>query len=347
VKVVIEPKIKSLASPKASDTLFYVGNLPIHGRAVLSPMAGVSDSPHRLLARSKGSAWSFTEFVAAEQINLGNPKAIRLFHHEPDEDPVWFQIFGNSVESITSAAQRIEPLNPKIIDLNMGCSVQRVSQGGSGAGLLKNLPLAGRMIESLCKNISVPVTAKIRIGWYNDSLNYRETIHVLQESGVSAISVHGRTKEMAYTGFANWDVIAEIKSFAKVPIFGNGDIDSVSMMQKRLRESKVDAVLIGRAAIGNPWIFAGIEKTSLSILEINEVAWSHYLAMKNFYDRDAFILFKKYFTKYFHDFEDYKKDKDAILRIRNEIEFEETWLSSLERYTRNFNLYLIQQKRPA
>lgn len=347
--MVIDHNQFSLGSsePRNTKPCFYVGNVPIYGRATLSPMAGVSDSPHRSLAKDMGSAWSFTEFVSAEQINLENPKAIRLFHFKKEEDPVWFQIFGNTVESITTAAQRIELLNPKVIDLNMGCSVQRVSQNGSGAGLLRNLPIAGKMIESLCKFTSVPITAKIRIGWYNDDLNYKETIHVLQESGVAAISVHGRTKEMAYTGTANWDAIAEIKSFANVPIFGNGDIDSISVLKQRLFESKVDAVLIGRAAIGNPWLFSGIEKSSLTISEIHNVAWRHYNSMKDFYEKDSFILFKKYFTKYFDLFEDYKDEKDRILRVRDEIEFEESWLSSVEKYLNKFGLYSITQKRPA
>ncbi|MCC5813540.1 MAG: tRNA-dihydrouridine synthase family protein [Leptospira sp.] len=309
---------------------FFIRDIPFHGRVCLSPMAGVSDSPHRLLARRFGSAWSYTEFVAAEQILIGNPKTIKLFSYSEEERPVTFQIFGNSIETITEAAIRIEPLKPDIIDLNMGCSTHRVSQRGSGAGLLKNLPLAGKMIESLRKNCKVPITAKIRIGWDNENLNYKDTIRSLQDSGVEAISVHGRTKEMSYNGLANWDVIAEIKSLANVPIFGNGDINSYPQINKRLQESRVDAVLIGRGAIGNPWIFSGIEKEDLDFDEINKVAKIHYDMMVDFYTREhAFRLFKKYFKNYTEQFDFYREKRDEILRIQDPSEFEDSWESSI------------------
>jgi nifR3 family TIM-barrel protein len=312
---------------------FWIGNVPIYGRMALSPMAGISDSPYRDLCRRMGSAWSFTEFVSAEQILIGNPKTFRTFQFEKEERPVWFQIFGNSVSTVTEACKRILALEPDIIDLNMGCSVQKVSQKGSGAGLLRNLNLAGRIIEDLCKVSPVPITAKIRIGWTNDCLNYKETVKVLQESGVSGISVHGRTKEMAYTGRANWDVIAEIKSLAKVPIIGNGDIQSHAEAKERLRTSRVDAVLIGRGAIGNPWIFSGATKENLEFSEVYRVAREHYLAMIPFYGPDStFTLFKKYFTKYFGHFSEYDSCRQTLLRIEKAADWFSVWEKSAEDY---------------
>lgn len=311
---------------------FKIGGVPIYGNKSLSPMAGISDSPHRQLTRKFGSAWSFTEFVSSEQIIIGNPKTIRLFDYSEMERPIWFQIFGNDVDTVTEAAKRIEHLKPDIIDLNMGCSTHKVSQRGSGAALLKDLPLAGKMIESLRRSVNIPITAKIRIGWSNTELNYKETVHVLEESGVQAISVHGRTKEMAYTGSANWNAIAEIKSFAKVPIIGNGDISSCKIAEQRLEETKVDAVLIGRGAIGNPWIFSGREKDSLDFQTVFEVARQHYELMKDFYGFDtAFRLFKKYFVKYFRNFEFYREIKEQIIRLENAQEFEEVWLKDIEK----------------
>lgn len=310
---------------------FNIGGVPIYGDKALSPMAGISDSPHRQLTRKYGSAWSFTEFVSSEQIIIGNPKTIRLFDYKELERPIWFQIFGNDVDTITEAAKRILHLQPDIIDLNMGCSAHKVSQRGSGAALLKDLPLAGRMIESLRKSVNIPITAKIRIGWSNDDLNYKETVHVLEESGIQAISVHGRTKEMSYTGIANWDVIGDIKSFAKVPIIGNGDILNSEVAEQRLLETKVDAVLIGRGAIGNPWIFSGIDKDSLDFETIFEIAKEHYNLMKDFYGYDtAFRLFKKYFVKYFNNFEFFKERKEQIIRLENALDFEEVWFKDLE-----------------
>ncbi|WCL49527.1 tRNA dihydrouridine synthase [Leptospira sp. GIMC2001] len=310
---------------------FTVGNVAINGRVCLSPMAGISDSPYRRITREMGAAWSFNEFVSAEQILIGNPKTFRMFHYNVEEKPIWFQIFGNAVEPVVEAAKRIEILQPNVIDLNMGCSVQKVSQRGSGAGLLRNLPLAGKMIEGLCKNLSVPVTAKIRIGWQNDSLNYLETIKVLQNSGVAAISVHGRTKEMGYTGRANWDAIEEIKSIAEVPIFGNGDIADIDTVQMRLVTSKVDAVLVGRGAIGNPWIFSGIDKAKLTFGSVFDVAYRHYIYMKEFYGSDnAVRLFRKHFTKYFQDFKEFSLNRQELLRMDDPYQFEEEWLRRSE-----------------
>lgn len=305
---------------------FYIRDIPFYGRVCLAPMAGVSDQPHRELVREFGASWSYTEFVGAEQILIGNPKTFRLFEFNEMERPITFQIFGNSPETITPAAIKVLELNPDIIDLNMGCSTQKVSQRGSGAGLLRNLPMAGKIIESLRKNCPIPITAKIRLGWSHDELNYKETVHVLQESGVEAISVHGRTKDMGYRGMADWNAIHEIQSIAKVPVIGNGDIDTSSKIQKRLDETGVNAVLVGRSAIGNPWIFAGIDKKTLSFNEINQVAKRHYNKMKLFYGEDhAYRLFKKYFKAYFMELKNLQKSTEAILRLEDSVNFEKKW----------------------
>ncbi|BDA77077.1 tRNA-dihydrouridine synthase [Leptospira kobayashii] len=278
-----------------------VGNVEIKGDVTLSPMAGISDSPYRRIARRYGSAFSYTEFVSTEQILLGNQKSIDMFRFKEIERPISFQIFGSDLNTVVEAAKRIEPLGPDIIDLNMGCSVSKVSHHGSGAGLLRNLPLAGQMIEGIRKSVSVPVTAKIRLGWDEENLNYKESVHILQESGVSAISVHGRTKSMAYTGKADWESIGDIKSFAKVPIFGNGDVASYGEAKEKIRKYKVDLVLIGRKAIGNPWIFSERDKSSVSFAEIKKVVIEHLLTMLDFYPSDddyGLILFRKHFAKY-------------------------------------------------
>lgn len=251
------------------------------------------------------------------------------------ERPVAFQIFGFSVDTLTQAALRIRELNPDIIDLNMGCSTHKVSLRGSGAGLLRNLPLAGKIMESLRKNLDIPITAKIRIGWDQDSLNYKETLKVLEGSGAEAIAVHGRTRDMAYTGYADWDVIGEMKSLAKVPIIGNGDITQPTDVGRRLEETGVDAVFIGRGAIGNPWIFSGINKENNSYSEIHSVAWFHYQDMKLFYsEENAYRLFKKYFKKYTVDFPDPSNFRDKILRAENCFEFEENWLMFREYFSK-------------
>ena len=286
-----------------SEKITKIGNVEIKGDVILAPMAGVSDSPYRQICRSFGSAFAYTEFVSTDGISHGSKKSIDLFRFKEVERPITFQIFGNNINIITEATRIIEDLGPNVIDLNMGCSVAKVSHRGSGAGLLRDPSYAGKIIESMTKAVNVPITAKIRIGWDHENLNYKEIVHVLQESGAQAISVHGRTKSMAYTGFADWNIISEIKSFAKVPIFGNGDILTYEQAQSRLKESGVDAVLIGRAAIGNPWIFSGIEKSVLTFDEIRNMIVYHLNLMLEFYGSDhGLILFRKHVSKYLKGF---------------------------------------------
>lgn len=285
------------------EKIIRVGDVEIQGDVILSPMAGISDSPYRQITRIAGSAFSFTEFVSTDGISRNSKKSIDLFRFNEIERPIFFQIFGNKLEVITEAAKIIEELRPDVIDLNMGCSVTKVAHKGSGAGLLRNPLYAGKIIESISRSVKVPVTAKIRLGWDQNSLNYREVVHILQESGAKAISVHGRTKSMGYTGSADWNAIAEIKSFAKVPIFGNGDIQSHLEAKKRIHESGVDAVLIGRAAIGNPWIFSGVDKSILKFSKIREGIFRHLKLMTEFYgENHGLVLFRKHVSKYLRGF---------------------------------------------
>lgn len=304
--------------------MVWVGNVEINGNVALSPMAGISDSPYRQITRRLGSAFSFTEFVSTEQIVLGNQKSIAMFRFQEMERPIFFQIFGCDPNKVEIAAKRIIELKPDVIDLNMGCSVAKVSGSGSGAGLLKNLSIAGDMITRIKKSVSVPVTAKIRLGWDESNYNYRDTVNVLQDAGVSAISVHGRTKSMGYTGKADWNKIGEIKSFAKVPIFGNGDVFSYEDALERKRQYGVDLVLIGRKAIGNPWIFNPISKYNLSFDEIKSVMLEHLHSMLEFYpseDQYALILFRKHFVRYLEGLNFPEDLKQKLLRTEKLNEF--------------------------
>lgn len=299
----------------------FIQNLPIYKKISLAPMAGISDSPYRKLCREMGAAFSYTEFVSTDELSHYSPKALSLLRFEEIERPIWFQIFGNNLETIVKSALIIQELAPDIIDLNMGCSTSKVSQRGSGAGLLKNPSYAGRIIESMVKNLNVPVTAKIRIGWDETSMNYKEVVHVLQESGVSMISIHGRTKSMGYSGKARWDIIEEIKSFAKVPIWGNGDIQTYEEALFRLESSKVDGVLIGRAAIGNPWIFSGIDKRTLPYSEILRVILKHVNYMLEFYSEHGLVLFRKHLSKYLSHYNGIEEEKHKLLTTKNINEF--------------------------
>lgn len=301
-----------------------IGGVTIKGDVVLSPMAGISDSPYRQITRRYGSAFAYTEFVSTEQLLMGNTKSLDMFRYLETERPIFFQIFGSDLETVINASEIAAFKKPDVIDLNMGCSVAKVSHHGSGAGLLRNVRLAGAMIEGIRKKTNLPVSAKIRLGWDSNSLNYLETVKVLEGSGVSAISVHGRTKAMAYTGVADWNAIGEIKSKAKVPIFGNGDVASFSEALNKKKKYGVDLVLIGRKAIGNPWIFSEKPKEKVSWLEIKEVILEHLNLMLNFYpseDDYGLILFRKHFIRYIENTGFPEKTKRELLTITNVNQF--------------------------
>ena len=300
-----------------------IGNVKIDGKVILSPMAGISDSPYRLLTRQMGSAFSFTEFVSADGITHFNQKTIRLFQFKEEERPVCFQIFGNNVQTIVEAAKISEELKPDIIDINMGCSTSKVSQRGSGAGLLKKPTYAGKIIETLRKNVHVPITAKIRIGWDHSSLNYKEVVTALQDSGVQAISVHGRTKQMGYKGQADWQIISEIKSFANVPIFGNGDVLSYEEAIQKLHSSGVDGILVGRAGIGNPWLFAGKDKSLVALSEMLHMIRSHLGYMLDFYDELGLVLFRKHLAKYLKEYPKLQDCKRQLLTCDSVEQFDD------------------------
>lgn len=301
-----------------------IGNVTIKGNVVLSPMAGISDSPYRQITRRFGSAFAYTEFVSTEQLLMGNTKSLDMFRFLEKERNIFFQIFGSDLETVVNASEIAASKKPDVIDLNMGCSVAKVSHHGSGAGLLRNVRMAGAMIEGIRKKTGLPVTAKIRLGWDSNSLNYLETVKVLEGSGVSAISVHGRTKVMAYSGFADWNAIGEIKSKANVPIFGNGDVASFAEALEKKKKYGVDLVLIGRKAIGNPWIFSDTSKETKTWFEIKNVILEHLDLMLNFYpseDDYALILFRKHFIRYIENIGFSDEIKKELLAITNVNQF--------------------------
>lgn len=249
--------------PAPAQPSFWIRDIPVFGRHILSPMANFSDSPYRRITRELGSALSVTEFVSTEEIVQGQQRALDLLRFHEAERPIAFQIFGKSPEKIWEACRRIEGLGPDIIDLNMGCSTRRVSLSGSGAGLLRELPKLGRIVEGMRKRLSVPVTGKIRLGWDEQNRNYREIARVLEDSGLEALAVHGRTREQKYTGRADWEAIAKIVEEVSIPVIGNGDIFGFQDGRARRVESGVAAVMIGRAARGNPFCFLPPEKLQL------------------------------------------------------------------------------------
>lgn len=284
---------------KPPAPIFWVGHIPVYGDVILSPMAGFSDKPYRLICREYGSAMSYTEFVSSDGILHGNDRTQQMLAFDPSESPMVFQIFGSSEEVLEEAAQKIEPLGPDIIDINMGCSVRKVSGRGSGAALLRNPAKIGRIFRRLTRALSVPVTGKIRLGWDENSLNYLEVAKIMEDNGASLVAVHGRTKEQAYNGTANWDAIAHIKQAVSIPVIGNGDVKCVADIERMKRHTGCDAVMIARAAIGNPWIFQRKDIQQVTLAEKAQLIYRHLDLMLDFYGQErGLVLFRKHVVKY-------------------------------------------------
>ncbi len=301
---------------------FFIRDIPIYGDKILSPMAGFSDLPFRAICREFGSAMSYTEFVAVESILFANPKAHKRLEYDPAERPVVFQIFGADEDLIVQAAQKIQQMKPDIIDLNMGCSAKNVAGRGAGAGLLKTPQKIGNIIRALVAALDVPVTGKIRLGWDDDSRNYLDVAKILEDSGASAIAVHGRTKEQAYRGAANWDAIAEIKQAVNIPIIGNGDVQRVEDVARMKAHTGCDAVMIGRAAIGNPWIFMGKNFEDVTLDDKIALIRAHLRANVAFYGEHwGVILFRKHVVKYTKGMFGSAKIREQLMRCTQVDEF--------------------------
>ena len=258
-----------------SQPNFYIRDIPVYGDLILAPMLGYSDSPDRIIARRFGSALSYSEFVNALDI-LGNFKMIekRLTFTEI-ERPVVFQIFDNDPARILAAAKLIFQLHPDILDINLGCSAKKVTNRGAGAGLLKNPEMIKTIFTELVKISPIPVTAKIRLGWDDASLNYLDIARLLEDNGAALIAVHGRTKKQAYTGLSDWQAIAEIKKMVHIPVIANGDVKSLKDIEKIKSITGCDGVMIGRGSIGNPWIFSRVDHNLISLEETKQVILDH------------------------------------------------------------------------
>jgi nifR3 family TIM-barrel protein len=219
------------------------------------------------------------------------------FH--PAERPVGIQIYDSEVEHLKQAALAIRDRDPDFIDINMGCSVPSISSRGAGAGLLRDPNKVATIFKELTSNLDIPVTGKIRLGWDEDHLNYREIASAIEENGGSLIAVHARTRNQKYAGQANWEAIAEIKSFSQIPVIGNGDVRSIADIERMLDHTGCDAVMIGRGAMGNPWIFQRIARTSATKEEVIRVIARHLQGMRAFYGEErGVVLFRKHLVRY-------------------------------------------------
>ncbi|MFQ9127987.1 MAG: tRNA dihydrouridine synthase DusB [Butyricicoccaceae bacterium] len=233
-----------------------IGTVKIDGRLVLAPMAGVTDLAFRRICREHGAALTVTEMVSTKALCYQDRKTPRLLELAPDEHPAAAQIFGHEPETMAEGARiALEKSGCDIIDINMGCPAPKIAGNGDGSALMRSLPLASRVIEAVVKAVNVPVTVKFRKGWDEGSVNCVEFARMAEQSGAAAIAVHGRTRAQQYSGRADWDAIRAVKQAVSIPVIANGDVAVPEDAVRILEYTGADGAMIGRGALGDPWIF--------------------------------------------------------------------------------------------
>lgn len=232
-----------------------IGNVSLDNRVFLSPMAGVTDLPFRLICKQKGCGMLYTEMINAKALCYNDENTKKMTKIEDEEHPIAIQIFGSEPEYMGRAAEILNSHPNEILDINMGCPAPKVIKNGDGSALMKNPKLAEEVMRAVVENSTKPVTLKIRKGWDDNSVNAVEIAKIAEQAGISAVAIHGRTREQYYSGKADWDIIKEIKESISIPVIGNGDVFEIDDAINMLEKTNCDAIMIGRGAQGNPWIF--------------------------------------------------------------------------------------------
>ncbi|MCX4248792.1 MAG: tRNA dihydrouridine synthase DusB [Bacilli bacterium] len=285
--------------------MWHIGNVEIKNRVVLAPMAGISDPSYMRIVENLGCAYAITELISAEAIIRDNKKTFEMLNGiENINMPIAIQLFGGSAKVLSEAAKIIETrFHPAIIDINMGCPVQKVAvRSEAGSSLLKNPDLVYEIVKEVSSVVDIPVTVKIRSGWDQNSINAVEIALSAEKAGASCIAVHGRTRAQGYSGNADWDIIKKVKKAVSIPVIGNGDIKSCFDAKRMLEETGCDAVMIGRGVLGNPWLI----KECVNYLEKG--------SLPTFISAQEKInMLKEHFSYLIED----KSEKAALLEIRS------------------------------
>lgn len=315
-----------------------IGEFPL----LLAPMEDVSDPPFRAVCKDNGADLMYTEFISSEGLIRDAAKSRQKLDIFEYERPIGIQLFGSDIESMRKSAEISTAAGPDLIDINYGCPVKNVACRGAGAALLQDIPKMVKMTEAVVKATNLPVTVKTRLGWDEDTKNVPEVAERLQDIGIQALTIHGRTRVQMYKGEANWQLIGEIKRNPriKIPIFGNGDIDSPEKALAYKKQYNVDGIMVGRASIGNPWIFNEIKhfiKTGEklpppTIDQRVEVCKKHLLRSVEWKGPKVGIFeMRRHYTNYFRAMPNFKPyrmrlveapDYSAVIEILNEVQYD-------------------------
>ena len=237
-----------------------IGNVELENRVFLAPMAGVTDMPFRVLCKEQGCGLVYTEMVSAKGMHYDDEKSTKLTLLDGREKPGAVQIFGSDPEIMAEVAAKLNESDASIIDINMGCPAPKITKNGEGSALMKSPELVAKIVRAVVDTSKKPVTVKIRKGWDDASVNAVKIAQLAQENGASAVAVHGRTREQYYSGKADWDIIRQVKQAVSIPVIGNGDVVGPKEAKRLMEETGCDAIMVGRGAQGNPWIFNQINK---------------------------------------------------------------------------------------
>ncbi|BDD06251.1 tRNA dihydrouridine synthase DusB [Aureibacter tunicatorum] len=291
---------------------------------LLAPMEDVSDPPFRAVCKKNGADLMYTEFISSDGLIRDAAKSLQKLDIYDEERPIGIQIFGDKIDSMRMAAARAEEAAPELVDINYGCPVKKVACKGAGAGILKDIPKMEKMTAEIVKQVKLPVTVKTRLGWDHDSIKIIEVAKRLQGAGIQALTIHGRTRSQMYKGEADWSYIADVKNQQDIhiPIFGNGDIDSPEKALEYKNKFGVDGIMIGRAAIGYPWIFREIkhffktgEKLAPPTLDERvDVAVEHLkLSIEWKGERQGILEMRRHYTNYFRGIAHFKPFRTKLV----------------------------------
>ena len=304
--------------------MWKIGNLKIDNRIVFAPMAGISNISYRKIIKEMGAGLIYSEMISNMGIVYNNQKTIDLLKIDESERPIAIQIFGSDVDSFVKAAKYVEDnIHPDIIDINMGCPVPKVAlRSQAGSALLKNPDKIYEIVKAVKDNINTPISVKIRSGWDENHINAIEVGKLIEKAGASLIAIHARTRSQGYSGNADWNIIKELKENVNIPVIGNGDIKTIEDAKRMLEETKCDAVMIGRASLGNPWFI----KECVEYVENNKII------EKPTYE-ERLNMIKRHFSL----LKENTTEKQALLEIRTHALWYIKYLPNSKEYKNRLN----------